>query len=164
MTTDRNTGTETLELNAFLCQKGYHAIPFTKNAVGHLLVDVIVNGVKGIFILDTGAGNTIVDTNHADRLQLILQKDNTNFDGAGAGGQGLEVIPSKGNRLEIGSYVIPDFTLCVMTLFEHVSQALAKAGVHEDLSGVIGVDVLLPGKAIIDYNEMMLYLLPDERL
>lgn len=156
------TGTKIGELYAFLVKKGYHAIPFTQNAVGHLLVEVIINGQKGAFILDTGAGNTIVDTKQATRLQLLLQKDNSSFEGAGAGGQGLEVIPSEGNKVEIGTYLLPNFTLCVMSLFEHVGQALAKAGVHEELSGVLGVDILIPGKAIIDYSAMTLYLLPTE--
>lgn len=161
MTTNK-TGAGAGELNAFLLKKGYHAIPFTKSAVGHLLVEVIINDQKGIFILDTGAGNTIVDTKQAAHFQLVLQKSNSSFDGAGAGGQGLEVIPSEGNKLEMGTYLLQDFTLCVMSLFEHVSEALAKAGVHEELSGVLGVDILIPGKAIIDYGAMMLYLLPRE--
>jgi hypothetical protein len=162
MITTNKAETEAGDLSAFLSKKGYHAIPFTKNAVGHLLVDVIVNGENGFFILDTGAACTVVDAKQADRLKLILQKDNANFDGAGAGGQGLEVIPSNENSLQIGSYQLHDFTLSVMSLFEHVSQALAQAGVHEELSGVIGVDILLPGKAIIDYSSMMLYLLPGD--
>jgi predicted aspartyl protease len=162
MNTANQTVTETGELNAFLIKKGYHAIPFTQNAVGHLLVELIVNGEKGLFILDTGAGNTIVDTKHASRLQLALQTDSTSFDGAGAGGQGLAVIPTEGNKLEIGTYILPDFPLCVMSLFEHVIETLAKAGVHEELSGVLGVDILKPGKAVIDYSGMVLYLLPGE--
>lgn len=149
-----------MELTTFLVSKGYHAIPFTKNAVGHLLVEVIVNDVKGLFVLDTGAGSTIVDTNQASLLKLILQKDKASFAGAGAGGQGLEVIPTEGNKIEIGTYTLSDYPLSVMSLFEHVSQALAEAGVHDVLSGVLGVDILGPGKAIIDYGAMTLYLLP----
>jgi predicted aspartyl protease len=160
MNSTYKTGTETGELNAFLSQKGYLAIPFIQNAVGHLLVDVIINGVKGTFILDTGAGSTVIDTKQASRLNLVLQKESASFEGAGAGGQGLEVIPSEGNKLEIGNYIVHDFLLTVMSLFEHVTEAFVKAGVHEELSGVIGVDVLKPGKAIIDYSGMMLYLLP----
>ena len=41
-------------------------------------------------------------------------------------------------------------------------QALEQAGVNEELAGVLGVDILIPGKAIIDYGAMTLYLLPRE--
>lgn len=163
MSTDSNTTTGTGELHAFLLNKGYHAIPFIKNAVGHLLVDIIINGEKGSFILDTGASATIVDTKQASRLQLVLQTDDATFEGAGAGGQGLEVIPSKGNRLEIGSYLLPDYPLLVMSLFANITQVFEQAGVHEELSGVLGVDILIPGKAVIDYSSMTLYLLPTEQ-
>ena len=40
--------------------------------------------------------------------------------------------------------------------------ALEQAGVNEELAGVLGVDILIPGKAIIDYGAMTLYLLPRE--
>lgn len=147
---------ETKDISAFLLQKGYDAISIRQNAAGLLLITVKVNGIEGSFILDTGAAVSVIDSSHANRLQLALQKDNTSFTGAGAGGQGLEVIPSRGNKIEIGNHVITDFMLSVMS-FEHVSQVLTEAGCEEFI-GVIGVDILKPGKAIIDYSTMTLYL------
>ena len=147
---------ETKDITAFLLQKGYDVIPIRQNAAGLLLITVKVNGIEGLFILDTGASISVIASNHASRLQLILQNDNANFTGAGAGGQGLEVIPSEGNTIEIGNHLVTDFMLSVMS-FDHVSQALTQAGCEEFL-GVIGVDILKPGKAIIDYSTMTLYL------
>lgn len=145
-------------LNEFLTQRGYHAIPFVQNAVGHLLIEVVVNGIPGLFILDTGAGSTIVDLLHVERLGLTLNREGSTFGGAGAGGQGMEVIPTSGNKVEIGAYIKDDFPISVMSLFGHLTQAFAEAGVHEELAGVIGVDILYPGKAVIDYDTMHLYL------
>lgn len=147
---------ETRDIAAFLSEKGYDVIPIQQNTAGLLLINVKVNGIEGLFILDTGAGVSVVDSRQVSRLQLTLQKDDTTFTGAGAGGQGLEVIPSIGNKIEIGNHTVNDFTLSVMS-FEHVSQALTQAGC-EEFSGVIGVDILKPGKAIIDYSTMTLYL------
>ena len=148
------------DISAFLSRRGYEAIPIRQNIAGLLLISVKVNGIEGLFILDTGAGVSVIDSSQVDSLQLTLQKDSASFSGAGAGGQGLEVIPSKGNTIEIGNHVVTDFTLSIMS-FEHVSQTLAQAGC-EGFSGVIGVDILKPGKAIIDYGSMMLYLLPEK--
>lgn len=149
----------TSDLQTFLDKEGYVGIPITENISGHLLVEVHVNGVAGLFILDTGAGGTVVDLAKAEELNLIHEKDDTTFTGAGAGGQGLEVCPSSGNTIEIGNYIRRDFTISLMSLL-HVSESLNKLGAEEEVTGVIGVDLLKPAKAIIDYSRMMLYLLP----
>ena len=147
-------------LATFLQAKNYTAIPLHQNAAGLLLLTVSVNGVGGLFILDTGAGSSVIDALQAERLKLILLKENTTFNGAGAGGQGIEVTPSEGNHIEIGNHTVSDFPLAVMSL-EHARQGLAQAGATEDFLGIIGVDILKPGKAIIDYDTMTLYLSSD---
>jgi len=144
-------------MTSFLSRKGYDAIPIQENALGLLLITVKVNGIEGLFILDTGAGRSVIDTIQVNYLGLIIQKENASFSGAGAGGFGIEVIPSEGNTIEIGNHVVGNFTLAVMSL-EHANQALTQAGAHEVLLGIIGVDILKPGKAIIDYDSMTLYL------
>lgn len=148
---------ETDDIFDFLVQKGYDAVPIRQNAAGLLLITAGVNGIPGLFILDTGAAVSVIDFIQVDALQLALQKDNTTYDGAGAGGQGLEVIPSNGNRLEIGNYCRTDFTLAVMSL-EH---ALSQLCSDEVIFGIIGVDILKPARALIDYSNMMLYLLHE---
>jgi predicted aspartyl protease len=150
------------ELQMFLFEKGYLAIPILQNAAGLLLIHVTINGVQGLFILDTGAGETVITTGKADHLKLVLQEDSTTQTGAGAGGLGLEVTLSNGNHVEIGQYIVMDFTICVMSL-DHVNQAFAQAGIEEEFFGVIGVDILKPGKAVIDYGEMTLYLLQESQ-
>lgn len=152
---------ETKDVTTFLSQKGYDVIPIRQNAAGLLLITVKVNGTEGLFILDTGASISVLDSSQASRLQLTLQNEKSSFTGAGAGGQGLEVIPSEGNTIEIGNYIVTGFTLSVMS-FDHVSQALTQAGC-EEFSGVIGVDILKPGKAIIDYSTMTLYLSSEKK-
>lgn len=154
---------ETKDVHTFLIEAGYEAIPIIENIAGHLLIPVTVNGIQGLFIVDTGAGGTVVDFTRVDELKLLIQKEETTFTGAGAGGQGLEVCPSKGNRIEIGKFILPDFTISVMSL-EHVSQSLTQIGANEEVTGVIGVDILKPGKAIIDYSNMMLYLMNTDNV
>ena len=148
---------ETEDLKTFLDRQGYVAIPITENIAGHLLIEVIVNETPGLFILDTGAGTTVVDSNKVDALHLHVEKDNTSFTGAGAGGLGLEVCPSEGNTITMGKFTLTDFMITVMSL-EHVSQSLLQIGANEEVTGIIGVDILKPSKAIIDYSKMTLYL------
>ena len=42
---------------------------------------------------------------------------------------------------------------------EHVADALAKQGAAEPFMGVIGVNIFVAAKAIIDYSTMTLYLM-----
>ena len=145
------------DLQEFLHQRGYVAIPLKENIAGHFLAEMKVNGVPGQFIVDTGAAVTVADILKTEELHLLHQKEDTSFTGAGAGGQGLEVCPSAGNTIEIGDYIRRDFIIALMSL-EHVNGSLTQAGAEEEVTGVIGVDLLKPARAIIDYSKMMLYL------
>lgn len=145
------------DINSILVRKGYAAVPIVQNAAGLLLITVVVNDVPGLFILDTGAAVSIVEVNYIERFKLDLKEEDASFSGAGAGGQGLKVVPSMGNKVEIGDYAKNDFMLTTMSL-EHGIQALAQLGAHEEILGIIGVDILKPARAIIDYSSMTLYL------
>ena len=60
------------------------------------------------------------------------------------------------NRLKIGTWKCADFNLVIFDL-SHVNEALRQyktKAVH----GIIGADVLIEGKAIIDYSSNYLYL------
>lgn len=154
-------------LTSFLSNNGYASIPFKQNAAGLLIVNAMINEVMGLFILDTGAGTTVVDEREADYLRLSLDLDSISYSGGGAGGHSLAVIPCRGNKMQLGNYIAEDFTVAAMNL-EHAKEALAQQGANETLHGIIGVDILKPAKAIIDYGTMTLHLaiehLPSTRL
>ena len=41
---------------------GYIAIPINQNIAGQLLINAKINDVDGVYILDTGASTTVIDT------------------------------------------------------------------------------------------------------
>lgn len=142
----------------FLTIQGYIAVPFRQNVAGHLLIHAKINGTGGIYILDSGAGRTVVDNKQLGNLNLTLNYDETELTGGGVGAHGLANIPSYGNKLEIDLFKIDDFALAVMSL-ETAWEALAKVGAHDEITGIIGVDILKAGSAVVDFNTMTLYLL-----
>jgi hypothetical protein len=89
-----------------------------------------------------------------ERFEISSKKSKTKA--SGAGGTGMKTEISAHNILQVGSWKNADFGLVIFDL-SHVNEALesykAKA-VH----GIIGADVLLEGKAIIDYFNHYLYL------
>lgn len=145
-------------ITQFLTSLGYIAIPVRQNIAGQLLITAKLNGVDGIYILDSGAGQTVVDAKQVDNLQLKLNHDETALTGGGVGAHGIENIPSYNNKLDINNFKIDNLVVAVMSL-ETAWESLAQVGAHDELVGIIGVDILKTGNAIIDFSSMTLYLL-----
>ena len=134
---------------------GYSAIPMTRHGDAHLTVEARLNDVAGTFILDTGAGRTVVDR----AAQSRFDEGRATVAGGqatGAGGSGLAIAALPGSRLRIGGYRDDAFTVRFLAL-DHVNAAFAHRG-EAPVAGVIGADVLERGGALIDYPNMRLYL------
>jgi len=135
---------------------GYSSIALTRMATGHLTVQAHVNGVPGRFVLDTGAGRSIIETARHAKFRLA-RIDAASGVAIGAGGN-VPLRMSHGNRLQIGRYLDFGFTAYLMPL-QQVNLAFVRRG-QERVDGVIGADVLRSGAAVIDYAGAKLYLKP----
>ena len=149
--------TQLSDLNRFLSEHSCQPVDFSRNKAGHLIINAKVNGVEGSFILDTGAGCSVIDNSNSETLKLTMDLDSVKSSGTGAGGNKLPVVPSKGNSLTINNIEIEDFTFSVMSL-EHVTSAYKQMGITESFFGVLGADLLVHHKAVIDYAGMKLWL------
>jgi predicted aspartyl protease len=134
--------------------KNYKKIKFKIIKTNHLLIRVKINGVLGNFILDTGASNSCVGFNDIELFQLQTKSSKTKA--AGAGATGMETQISQNNFIQIGTWKNENFDLVIFDL-SHVNLALLE---HKSKSvhGIIGADVLITSKAIIDYENCYLYL------
>lgn len=150
-------GTTAENITQFLTSMGYMAIPFQQNAAGLLLINAKINDVDGVYILDSGAGQTVIDTKQLETLKLKLNYDETELTGGGFGAHGVENVPSYNNKLEINNFRMDNLVVAVMSL-ETAWESLAVVGAHDELFGIIGVDILKAGNAIIDFSSMTLYL------
>ena len=141
-------------LKKVLHKKKYIQIKLKKIATNHLELKAVINGVKGRFILDTGASNSCVGIDLIEHFNLHAEESETKA--AGAGATDMETLKSENNFLEIGKWKTLD---CNLVLFDltHVNTALTQHDAKE-VHGIIGADILEDSKAIIDYNTMILYL------
>lgn len=144
-------------ITQFLTSLGYAAIPFRQNVAGQLLINARINDVDGLFILDSGAGQTVVDSKQMENLKLELKHDEAALTGGGVGAHSIENIPSYNNKLEIDNFRIDNLVVAVMSL-ETAWESLSRVGAHDVLVGILGVDVLKTGNAIVDFSSMTLYL------
>jgi predicted aspartyl protease len=141
-------------LHQVLKKENYKKIKFKVTKTQHLSVKAKINGVSGSFILDTGASNTCVGFESIERFELNAKKSKTKA--SGAGGTGMKTQISASNNLQLGSWKSKDFSIVIFDL-SHVNEAL-ESFKTKPVHGIIGADVLLQGKAIIDYYNHYLYL------
>ena len=142
------------DLHLILKKENYKKIKFKVTKTQHLLIKASINGIKGNFILDTGASNSCVGFESIELFLLTAGKSKTKAAGAGATGMSTQI--AKDNQLTMGTWKINDFHLVVFDL-SHVNEALTQYKA-KPVHGIIGADVLLEGKAIIDYCNHYLYL------
>lgn len=141
-------------LKKLLEKKKYLKIKLRKIVTNHLELDAELNGVKGKFILDTGASNSCVGLDLIDYFKLQAEESETKA--AGAGATDMETQQSHNNTLMIGKWKTKKFDLVLFDL-SHVNSALEQHEA-EKVHGIIGADILEKGKAVIDYSKKVLYL------
>ena len=142
------------DLQDFLKEKKYKKIKFTVLKTQHLLIKGTLNGVKGTFILDTGASNSCVGIEGIEKFQLFAENSETKASGAGASGMHTQL--SKKNELKLSHWTTTKFNVVIFDM-RHVNEALTSYKTKA-VDGIIGADILLSGKAIIDYSNHYLYL------
>jgi predicted aspartyl protease len=141
-------------LHAKLKKADYKKVKFKITKTQHLLIKATINGVKGNFILDTGASNSCVGFESIEHFALEAKKSKTKASGAGA--TGMLTQTSSNNKLQLNNWKTKDFDLVIFDL-SHVNEALNHYKV-KSVHGIIGADVLMKGKGIIDYFNHCLYL------
>lgn len=141
-------------IQELLRKEKYKKINFKVSKTQHLLIKATINGVSGNFILDTGASNSCVGFEAVEKFHLISESSSTQA--AGAGATGMYTQLSHHNQLELGRWKNLDFSFVIFDL-THVNSALTQHKA-KPVDGIIGADVLLQGKAIIDYYNHCFYL------
>ena len=143
-----------MNLKNILLRKGFVKIKLKKIVTNHLELKAKINGVKGRFILDTGASNSCVGLDLIEHFNLISEE--SEIKAAGAGATDMETQKSENNTLQIGKWVTNKSHLVLFDL-THVNTALTQHNA-EKVHGIIGADILQMGKALIDYDKNVLYL------
>lgn len=141
-------------LQSFLRERGYIKIKLHLTKTNHFEIIAKINGVKGTFILDTGASNSCVGFESVELFKLDAEESEVKA--AGAGAIDMETKMSQKNNIKIGKWKDDKLALVLFNL-THVNTALVNHN-SKPVHGIIGADVLKKGKAIIDYDKKYLYL------
>lgn len=141
-------------LSILLKHKGYVRVPLKKVASGHYICSIVLNGVSGNFIVDTGASHTCVSCDK--EVTFKLNVSSTKQQAATASSTDMETRQSQDNVLKVGAWEGQQFEVILFDMTS-VNSALEKLGVTT-VDGILGADVLERTKAVLDYNRSGLYL------
>jgi predicted aspartyl protease len=141
-------------LKEFLTEKGYAKIKLKLTKTNHFEIKATINGVKGLFILDTGASSSCVGFDAIETFKLKAKDSEVKAAGAGATDMLTQI--SKKNHVKIGKWKKNKIALILFNM-THVNTALI-AHNAQPVDGIIGADILKKSKAIIDYEKKYLYL------
>ena len=142
-----------ITLNKFLKNDGYCSVKLVFLETKHYLVEAKVNGVKGKFILDTGASNSCICTSLEDKFKVISKESKEKASSANSEMTNTKI--SKSNIIQIGKW--EDKINLISFDMNHINNALSQKKVPP-IDGIIGADILKKSKAILDYKSNKLYL------
>ena len=140
--------------HSFLKSEDYTCINLKKTTTNHYQIVALINNIKGLFILDTGASNTCADLSQIQKFNLISEK--SEIKASSATDLMDETKISKKNILQIGKWFNKSSSLVLFNL-NHINKALSEREIQK-VDGIIGADTLRKAKAIIDYGSNKLYL------
>ncbi|TYA52443.1 retropepsin-like aspartic protease family protein [Formosa maritima] len=143
-----------VKLQDYLLDKGYTKVKLKLTKTNHFEIKASINGVKGLFILDTGASSSCVGFDAIETFKLKVKDSEVKAAGAGATDMLTQI--SKKNKLKIGKWK-KDKTALILFNLTHVNTALTNHNA-QPVDGIIGADILKKGKAVIDYEKKYLYL------
>ena len=108
-------------LKNYLKQKGFVSIKLSRTQTDHFEVKATLNGVLGSFILDTGASNTCIGLDKAEKFDLVSEA--SDIKAAGAGSSEMEARISHKNQFAIGKWKKKKLPIVLLDL-SHVNLAL----------------------------------------
>jgi hypothetical protein len=132
---------------------GYVRIKLQKTLSGYLTAKARIGGKELTLMLDTGAPNTHLDRERAEKLGLKWKEYSPVLE---------KIVPvGKGRRYLIDTIALETYTSPKIWIYDHamgeLNPLLEKYG-DPPIDGVLGGDILGPGRAIINYETHELFL------
>ena len=107
-------------------------------------------------LLDTGASSTVFDSTTVKGISADLEWEENEDKATGLGSNTVDNFVAIIDKMEIGTFIMEDYQVGVLDL-AHVNESYGKMGA-EPIAGVLGSDVLVKYKAVIDLEKEMVML------
>jgi predicted aspartyl protease len=122
----------------------------------HILLKIKINGMSARMVLDTGASQTVLDKNRVHRFvdDKEFEKNETLSTGLGTNSMESHIVHIR--KMQLGDLIIKDSALILLDL-SIVNTSYEQIGM-KPLDGIIGSDILMMHKAVIDFGKRILKL------
>lgn len=138
--------------DSIMKRKGYEQLNLFMTPTGHITTSILVNGKPCLFMIDTGAGATVIDKSKQDRFGLEPTHSSDYAAGIGsvsalAGTEAMMTI--NGHTIKVDSLYLMDISFV---------NAELKRNKGKKVDGLLGSDFLKKYQAVIDYGKEKIYL------
>tara|TARA_B100001175_G_C19198576_1_gene490224 strand:+ start:154 stop:501 length:348 start_codon:yes stop_codon:yes gene_type:complete len=113
-----------------------------------------LNSVQGIFLIDSGASNSCIDIERQDKFKL--DKFKKSYSASGAGNEKFDAYKTKKGEFSYKKKVIDKLNFLLIDM-SPINIALNKTD-KVSIDGIIGADFLLKNNAILNFEEITLYV------
>lgn len=122
----------------------------------HLLMKLKINGKVANVIVDTGASKTVFDKTRIEKFVKERHFDVHEKMSSGLGTNTMQSQIAFLKKIKIGEVVIENYKAVLLDL-SHVNQSYEQIKLAA-IDGVLGSDILLKYKAVIDYEKKVVRL------
>ena len=142
-------------------KKSKHDIPLEITGIKedghHVFINATVNGNSVRLLVDTGASRTVFDESTVKKIQEGVELELNEDKAVGLGSVELDNFIANLRHISIAGMEIKDLQIGVLDL-SHVNESYGKINMPP-IDGVLGSDVLVKYKAVIDFGkkEMTLF-------
>ena len=146
--------TNNIFLKDLLNKQQFVKVKLYKIKTQHLICFGSINNVKATFLIDTGASNSCISLENIDVYDLKTEGEK--FEASGASDKKMEAILSKECKFKLGRFSMKKQKFVLLDL-NHINSLLESQNVKK-INGIIGAEFLKATKAIIDYDNLDLFL------
>jgi predicted aspartyl protease len=141
-------------LGDFLRSRGYSEVPMQRHSISDFEVMANVNNRRALWLVDTGAAITLLDSHLSRQAGVRLKRTNLSVGGAGGGRQRIAV--GIVDNLRLSTLRVRSAMIAVSDISAN-NAALQESG-KPPIDGYLGADFLREKGAVIDCGKMRLYL------
>ncbi|MFT4546110.1 MAG: putative aspartyl protease [Verrucomicrobiales bacterium] len=145
------TQCKSLRIGSMLELRGYESFKFQLKG-NHIFVKGELNGNPADFMIDTGAGSTVLDVIAAKKKGCDVGPMDQKI--YGVGGEAPAAL-TKVPEIKLGESIIKDQTLLAADLFKDIP------GARRDHDAILGAEFMSQLRAVISYKEGRIFLRPD---
>ena len=122
----------------------------------HLLTEIKINDIPSLLLLDTGASKSVLDSNRIHQFVPVSEFEVNEQLSTGLGTNSMTSHNTVIEKISLGDIEVMNYKVVIIDL-SHVNESYNKLGLTP-IDGVLGSDLLLKYKAVINYGNMQITL------